>query len=253
MLLSGDHNDLNQILITPKLVILPVVAIIKYIVANCNLFVTHGKTKYQLDNGEDPNPIEFIATADGAAMNVNHTMVLSNIRLIDEHICSLIRLHNTDESLLSDHIQSKDGVILISLMNGSDNIINNYTLNYYNYSCLQKLNDNNEYIDIVDKSCDAHVCYYFKINTVFPMDKKAQCANSVSGGNSYHSSHMCILCTSGSTNKGDPSFLSCQRCTDKRRVCYCQQIFDHVIQHQITIFTIVNTTIITTIINIFII
>ena len=76
----GDMDDIVLMKLTPKLCILPVIAVLKYIILKANLFISHGKTLEQLNNGEEPKIIKFVATADGAAI-VNSTITTTIINI----------------------------------------------------------------------------------------------------------------------------------------------------------------------------
>ena len=191
-------------------------------IKSSNLFESHGKTEQQINEGDVPIPIQLILTTDGMEGQSDSSIQLQALRIIDESIASKYKIKNGQQSLM-DKIQSCMSCLILSILKGSENADNLFLQNYANFAEAQRLNEENEYLTF--KVPDGSLLY-FKFDFVFPMDKKAQCAASCSGGSSYNCEEFCILCPCKNYIKGAISFFQCNVCHLKNRVCYCTEVFD---------------------------
>ena len=207
--------------IEPDYVVLPVSNVLKLIIKNAGLLESHGRTLQDIELGNVPSTIHFVGTSDGAE-GVGHSgNFYAALRMIDEKIAKQIKLGDKDDTLFTK-IQSYVGVLLIGVLRGLDNAENNYKVCYENWKELQRLNENNVYLEIKEDNGNGK---YFKIDTVFNGDKKQFSTNCQAGGSSANSKYMCPYCTCGSHIKGHPALFKCQRCIRKSRICYCCAIF----------------------------
>ena len=137
-LVSFDPNQ--EFVVAEDYFVLPLYNILCLLIKTADLVSSHGRTKKQIDEEKNfPPVIHLVLTSDGAKAQNDSTMLLTALRIIDSSIANKYKkCGKKNNETLYETIQSTVGVLLISILKGSDNKENNYKQNATNLEYAQK-------------------------------------------------------------------------------------------------------------------